>query len=48
MSDIIRNIKGTKDILFDETSIWIYLENYIHQFFAKFGYKKIILPSFEK
>jgi len=47
MSDIIRNIKGTKDILFDETSIWIYLENYIHKFFANFGYKEIRTPSFE-
>ena len=47
MSDIIRNIKGTKDILFDETSIWIYLENYIHKFFSNFGYKEIRTPSFE-
>ncbi len=47
MKEFIRNIKGTKDILPEESSIWIYLENYIHQFFAKFGYKKILLPSFE-
>ena len=47
MRKIIRNIKGTKDILFDEVSIWIYLENYIHQFFSNFGYKEIRTPSFE-
>ena len=47
MSKIIRNIKGTKDILFDEVSIWIYLENYIHKFFSNFGYKEIRTPSFE-
>jgi len=47
MKEIIRNIKGTKDILPDEVSVWIYLENYIHKFFTKFGYKEIRTPSFE-
>ena len=47
MKQIIRNIKGTKDILPDESAIWIYLENYIHEFFTKFGYKEIRTPSFE-
>ena len=28
-------------------SIWIYLENYIHKFFTKFGFKEIRTPSFE-
>ena len=47
MKAVLRNIKGTKDILSDETSVWLYLENYIHNFFQKFGYKEIRTPSFE-
>ena len=47
MKEIIRNIKGTKDTLPDESAVWIYLENYIHKFFTKFGYKEIRTPSFE-
>ena len=47
MKNTIRNIKGTKDILHNETAIWLYLENYIHDFFKKFGYKEIRTPSFE-
>ena len=47
MKTVLRNIKGTKDILADETSAWLYLENYIHNFFKKFGYKEIRTPSFE-
>ena len=47
MKNIIRNIKGTKDILADQSYIWLYLENYIHQYFSKFGYKEIKTPTFE-
>ena len=47
MKEIIRNIKGTKDILSDQSFIWIYLENYIHNFFQKFGYKEVRTPTFE-
>ena len=47
MKDIIRNIKGTKDVLSDESYIWLYIENYIHSHFSKFGYKEIRTPSFE-
>ena len=47
MKTVLRNIKGTRDILTDETSVWLYLENYIHNFFKKFGYKEIRTPSFE-
>ena len=47
MKEVIRNIKGTKDILSDETFIWIHLENYIHNFFQKFGYKEVRTPTFE-
>ena len=31
MQDIIRNIKGTKDLLPDKSSLWLYIENYIHK-----------------
>ena len=44
---MLRNIKGTKDILPNETYYWQYLENYIHDFFKKYGYKEIRTPSFE-
>ena len=47
MKDYIRNIKGTKDILMDESFVWIFLENYIHNFFQKFGYKELRTPTFE-
>ena len=47
MKNIIRNIKGTKDILSDQTDIWKYLENFIHNHFSKFGYKEIRTPNFE-
>ncbi len=47
MKDIIRNIKGTKDILIDESFVWLYLENYIHNFFQKYGYKEVRTPTFE-
>ena len=47
MKKIIRNIKGTKDTLPNESDVWIYLENYIHNFFKNFGYKEIRTPSFE-
>ena len=47
MKEIIRNIKGTKDTLPNESDVWIYLENYIHNFFKNFGYKEIRTPSFE-
>ena len=44
---MLRNLKGTKDILPNETYYWQYLENYIHDFFKKYGYKEIRTPSFE-
>ena len=47
MNDIIRNIKGTKDILPDQSYLWLYVENHIHNHFSKFGYKEIRTPSFE-
>jgi len=47
MSDIIRNIKGTKDILPDEAIIWQYVESKIHIFFKQYGYSEIRTPAFE-
>ena len=47
MKNIITNIKGTKDILPEQTPIWNYLESYISNFFIKYGYQKIIVPIFE-
>mgnify|MGYP001270971278 CR=1 FL=1 len=44
---MIKNIKGTKDILPDETPIWQYVENQIHLFFKQFGYSEIRTPKFE-
>jgi len=44
---MIKNIKGTKDILPNETDLWQYVELKIHHFFKKYGYKEIRTPSFE-
>jgi len=44
---MINNIKGTKDILPNETPIWQYVENKIHVFFKQFGYSEIRTPKFE-
>ena len=44
----IRNIKGTKDLLPQETAIWQKLEKKIHHFNQKFGYKEIRTPAFEE
>jgi len=47
MSELIKNIKGTKDILAQESVIWQFLEVEIHQFFQKFGFSEIRTPAFE-
>jgi len=47
MSQLIKNIKGTKDILFDDNAIWQLLESKIHLFFQKFGFNEIRTPAFE-
>jgi len=47
MKKTIQNIKGTKDILPKESYLWLYIENYIHNHFSKFGYQEIRTPSFE-
>ena len=47
MSTIIRNIKGTKDVLLNETLIWQFIESKIHSFFKKYGFHEIKTPAFE-
>ena len=47
MSNIIRNIKGTKDILPNESNVWQYIEDKIHSFFKIYGYSEVRTPAFE-
>ena len=47
MSESLKNIKGTQDILFDDNNIWQYLESNIHQFLNKYGFSQIRTPIFE-
>ena len=44
---MIKNIKGTKDILPSETKLWQYIEKNIHDFFQQYGYQEIRTPKFE-
>ena len=44
---MINNIKGTKDILPNESPLWQHIENKIHNFFKLFGYSEIRTPKFE-
>ena len=46
--NMIRNIKGTKDLLPKDTYAWQNLESYIHHFCQKFGYSEIRTPVFEE
>ena len=47
MSSIIRNIKGTRDILSNEAVLWQFIESKIHIFFKKYGFSEIKTPTFE-
>ena len=47
MADIIKNIKGTRDIFLNESVIWQYIESYIHSFFQQYGFSEIRTPAFE-
>ncbi len=47
MSDLIKNIKGTQDILYEENDTWQYLENFIHHYLKKYGYSQIRNPIFQ-
>ena len=44
----IRTIKGTHDILPDETDRWQFLEKIIHDIGSMFGYQEIRTPIFEE
>ena len=46
--NIIRNIKGSKDLLPRDVCNWQALESAIHNFTKKFGYKEIRTPIFEE
>ena len=46
--DIVRNIKGTKDLLSKDTYSWQKLEQHIHSFSQQFGYQEIRTPIFEE
>ena len=47
MSESLKNIKGTQDILFDDNNVWQYLESSIHKFLNKYGFLQIRTPLFE-
>ena len=44
---MINNIKGTKDIGFNETYIWQFIESFIHSYLKKNGYSEVRTPTFE-
>ena len=44
---LIRSIKGTKDILPEESSLWQFIESSIHSFMNSYGYDEIRTPKFE-
>lgn len=45
---MIRSVKGTHDILPDQTWRWRKVESALHNFMQKFGYQEIRTPAFEK
>jgi len=45
--EVLKNIKGTKDIFPNETLLWQWLENNIHKFMQSYGYGEIRTPKFE-
>ena len=48
MSEQIRNIKGTKDLLPHESRLWLETESIIHNFMSLHGYSLVRTPVFEK
>ena len=44
---MIRNIKGTKDLLPNETVKWRFIESKIHKIVSSYGYGEIRTPVFE-
>lgn len=47
MAEIIKVLKGTKDILPTEVNMWQFLENKAFQVFSKYGFKEIRTPIIE-
>lgn len=45
---MIRSVKGTHDILPDQTWRWRKVESALHNFMQKYGYQEIRTPAFEK
>lgn len=45
---MIRSVKGTHDILPDQTWRWRRIESSLHNFMQKYGYQEIRTPAFEK
>jgi histidyl-tRNA synthetase len=45
---LIRSVKGTHDILPNETWRWRKIESALHNFMQKYGYQEIRTPAFEK
>ena len=43
-----RSIKGTHDILPEDSYKWRHLESIVHQVCAQFGYQEIRTPIFEQ
>ncbi|MBC8400118.1 MAG: histidine--tRNA ligase, partial [Candidatus Marinimicrobia bacterium] len=44
----LRSIKGTHDILPDQSWRWRQLENHVHAFMRCYGYREIRTPAFER
>ena len=45
---MIRSVKGTHDILPDQTWRWRKIESSLHNFMQKYGYQELRTPAFEK
>jgi len=45
---LIRSVKGTHDILPDESHRWHKIESVLHSFMQQYGYNEIRTPAFEK
>jgi len=45
---LVRSVKGTHDILPDQTWRWRKIESALHSFIQKYGYQEIRTPAFEK
>ena len=48
MSRQITSVKGTKDILPEESPKWRYIESIIHELAAEYNYREVRTPVFEE